>query len=78
MKPKQTNETEFANQDEEISYKDMWEKLKKDLANEILEWEGLLYINDQRIGAMHEVLSRMSVLEGKICAKEIYIGRIEK
>ena len=72
------NETEFANQDEEISYKDMWEKLKKDLANEILEWEGLLYINDQRIGAMHEVLSRMSVLEGKICAKEIYIGRIEK
>ena len=63
---------------EEISYKDMWEKLKKDLANEILEWEGLLYINDQRIGAMHEVLSRMSVLEGKICAKEIYIGRIEK
>ena len=27
------NETEFANQDEEISYKDMWLRLKKDLAS---------------------------------------------
>ena len=63
---------------EEISYRDMWLKLKKELASEVLEWEGLLYLNDQRIGALHEVLSRMSVLEGEICAKEIYVGRIEK
>ena len=33
------NETEFANQDEEISYKDMWLTLKEDLANLIKDNE---------------------------------------
>ena len=35
-----TNETEFANQDEEISYKDMWEKLKEDLQSLIRRLNG--------------------------------------
>ena len=33
------NELEIANQDEEISYKDMWLTLKKDLANLIKDNE---------------------------------------
>ena len=42
-----TNETEFANQDEEISYKDMWERLKAILRSDLnLSLNGLRYTLD--------------------------------
>ena len=66
-----SNETK----DEEISYKNMWINLKKDLASEVLEWEGLEY---PRINQFREVLAKMNALENKSCFKEIYIGRIDK
>ena len=41
------NETEFANQDEEISYKDMWERLKAILRSDLnLSLNGLRYTLD--------------------------------
>ncbi len=69
------NETEFANQDEEISYKDMWLSLRKDLAREVLEWEGLDCV---ALSTLREVLAKMNALENKARFKEIYVGRIDK
>ena len=56
------NETEFNNQDEEILYKDMWEKLKKDLANELFDWGDF---DCPYTVSLRDFLGRMNALENK-------------
>jgi hypothetical protein len=56
------NETEFANQDEEISYNDMWRKLRIDLGNELLKQNG---IDSPLRRALQWFLSKMEEMEAK-------------
>ncbi len=69
------NETEFANQGEEISYKDMWLELKKTLESRIEDYErrSVLHVNCHeyamnclaKVYGFDEVLEEMDDIEGR-------------
>ena len=56
------NELEIANQDEEISYKGMWRKLRIDLGNELLKQNG---IDSPLRRALQWFLAKMEEMEAK-------------